>query len=85
MILAGDIGGFKTNLALFDEQLRLVFETPHPRWDFAGLETLVLRFRGEAAARDPERPNRALRGGVPHHACASTAISHRFKDRRDHP
>ena len=50
MILAGDIGGFKTSLALFDEQLRLVIERPDPGWDFDGLKTLVLRFRGEAAA-----------------------------------
>src|SRR6266849_329189 len=47
MILAGDIGGTKCNIALFEENgssLQLLFERRYRTADFAALETLIEKF-----------------------------------------
>jgi len=47
MILAGDIGGTKTNLALFQEQdgkLKLATEQLYRSKDHAGLEEIIAAF-----------------------------------------
>ena len=52
MILAGDVGGTKCNLALFQEEgltLRPVFQRRFATKDFRGLEEVVRDFRAEAA------------------------------------
>jgi len=52
MILAGDIGGTKSNIALFEENgssLRLIFERRYLTADFRGLEILVEKFFLESA------------------------------------
>src|SRR5579864_2678061 len=49
MILAGDIGGTKVNLAFFSEHLRLAPENleSYPSRDFASLEEIVEKFLTE--------------------------------------
>ena len=47
MILAGDIGGTKSNLALYciqGEELQSVFQQSFPSQDYPGLESLVQEF-----------------------------------------
>jgi glucokinase len=46
MILAGDIGGTNTRLALFETEgdLKILFEEKYPSREFAGLEQIVLKF-----------------------------------------
>jgi glucokinase len=61
MILAGDIGGTRTRVALFErENGRLVrrAEAHYPSRDHPGLESIVREFRDE----HPERPGRAAFG-----------------------
>jgi glucokinase len=51
MILAGDIGGTKTRLALFrleDKQLRLVSKQTYPSAKYAGLSELLAQFANES-------------------------------------
>jgi glucokinase len=63
MILAGDIGGTKTLLALFDDQggtLRLQREAIFPSRDFASLEAMLTRFLDA-----PPAPLEAACFGVP--------------------
>jgi glucokinase len=53
MILAGDIGGTKCNLAVFEEHgssLQLVFKRRYATDEFSSLENLIERFFGECAA-----------------------------------
>ena len=59
MILAGDIGGTKCNLAVFEEHrssLRLVFKRRYATSDFGSLESLIGRFFCECAAETGETP-----------------------------
>src|SRR5690348_2290346 len=52
MILAGDIGGTKCNLAVFEERgttLRLAFQRRYATREFAGLEELIGKFFRECA------------------------------------
>jgi glucokinase len=57
MILAGDIGGTKCNLTIFQEAdgaiLRPVFRRRYATRDFSRFEDLVGRFRTEATESDP--------------------------------
>jgi glucokinase len=51
MILAGDIGGTKTNLGLFEvqgEALRSARQHSFPSQDYAGLEVIVTKFMADA-------------------------------------
>jgi glucokinase len=53
MILAGDIGGTKSNLAIFEEQgafLRLVFQRRYATSGFSHFEQLIDRFAQECAS-----------------------------------
>jgi glucokinase len=59
MILAGDIGGTKCNLAAFEEHgatLRLVFQNRYATRDFSSFEQLVDAFSCEAFAQQPAQP-----------------------------
>jgi glucokinase len=57
MILAGDIGGTKTRLALFDDPAaRPLFERRYPSSELPALEPLIERFLAEAKAALGERP-----------------------------
>ncbi|MGB2621703.1 MAG: glucokinase [Candidatus Acidiferrum sp.] len=59
MILAGDIGGTKCNLALFEEQgpaLQLVFQRRYATREFAGLEELLETFFRECATDQGAAP-----------------------------
>jgi len=59
MILAGDIGGTKCNLAVFEEHgslLRLVFKRRYATSEFSSLEELIDRFFRECAAENGARP-----------------------------
>ncbi len=59
MILAGDIGGTKCNLAAFEEKgnsLRLVFKRRYATSEFSSLEELTDRFFRECAAESGARP-----------------------------
>ena len=49
MILAGDVGGTKTALALFDDQLRCVREEVFPSQEHASLDVVLERFLREPA------------------------------------
>jgi glucokinase len=60
MILAGDIGGTKCNLAVFIEHgssLELVFKRRYATGDFDSLENLIERFFGECAAESGVPPD----------------------------
>jgi len=60
MILAGDIGGTKCNLALFEEHgpsLRLVAQRRYVTGEFASLEELAGKFLLECAAESSPIPN----------------------------
>ncbi len=60
MILAGDIGGTKCNLAVFEERgsfLLLVFKRRYATDSFGSLESLLERFFRECAAEAGETPN----------------------------
>lgn len=55
MILAGDVGGTKCNLAMFEEHgdsLRLAFKRRYATRDFTSLEELIGKFIRECAAGD---------------------------------
>jgi glucokinase len=59
MILAGDIGGTKCNLAAFEEtsdSLRLVFQEHYVTRDFSSFEQLVEAFRWEATRQGALKP-----------------------------
>jgi glucokinase len=59
MILAGDIGGTKCNLAVFEEHsssLQLVFKRRYATSEFSSLEKLIERFFRECAADSGARP-----------------------------
>ena len=80
MILAGDVGGTKCNLALFQEdsnrtRLQLIFQRRYPTQDYAArsFQSMLQDFLGHAAksrsvnerARDPDGGSRApVRGGL---------------------
>jgi glucokinase len=56
MILAGDVGGTKSNLALFTikgEKLTPVIERTLPSGDYPGLEDLIRAFLDQATSREP--------------------------------
>ena len=59
MILAGDVGGTKTNLGLFERQgegLRLVRSDKFHSPDFPGLSAVVHAFLGAGPRCDRSRP-----------------------------
>jgi glucokinase len=59
MILAGDIGGTKCNLGVFEERgssLNLVFKRRYPTLEFASLEELIEKFFGECAIETGATP-----------------------------
>jgi glucokinase len=59
VILAGDIGGTKCNLAVFEEHgssLRLVFQRRYATCEFGSLESLIGKFFGECTAETGETP-----------------------------
>jgi glucokinase len=59
VILAGDIGGTKCNLAVFEEHgssLRIVFKRRYATSEFGSLESLIEKFFGECAAETGETP-----------------------------
>ncbi len=59
MILAGDIGGTKCNLAVFEERgalLQLVFKRRYATGEFASLEELIEKFFRECAAETGAMP-----------------------------
>jgi glucokinase len=58
MILAGDIGGTKTNLALFDDRLQTIVARTYPSREHDSLDHIVEAFVAEASAR----PRRACFG-----------------------
>jgi len=65
MILAGDVGGTKTALALFDMQgvsFTLVREDRLPSRDFPTFEAAVARFLGKRAERHDRRGQLRDRG-----------------------
>jgi len=51
VILAGDIGGTKTNVAFFNDNLETVAAQTYPSHDFPGLETILDRFLTETGLR----------------------------------
>jgi glucokinase len=71
MILAGDIGGTKCNLAAYDEaggKLKLVVKTRYATRDFSSFEELVLAFLRHAATQTGEHSVASISGagfGVP--------------------
>ncbi len=59
MILAGDIGGTKCNLAVFEQHgssLQLIFKRRYATCEFGSLESLIGKFFGECAAEIGEAP-----------------------------
>jgi glucokinase len=59
MILAGDVGGTKCNLAVLEEHgssLQLVFKRRYATGDFGSLENLIETFFGECAAETGKTP-----------------------------
>src|SRR5580693_8021561 len=59
MILAGDIGGTKCNLAVFEERgssLQLAFKRRYATREFSGLEELIERFFRECVAESGRMP-----------------------------
>jgi glucokinase len=59
VILAGDIGGTKCNLAVFEEHassLQLVFKRRYATSEFGSLESLIGRFFSECAGETGETP-----------------------------
>jgi glucokinase len=59
MILAGDIGGTKCNLAVFEEHgssLHLIHKRRYATSEFASLEELIEKFFGECAVESGARP-----------------------------
>jgi glucokinase len=59
VILAGDIGGTKCNLAVFEEHgssLELVFQRRYATCEFGSLESLIGKFFSECAAATGETP-----------------------------
>src|SRR6266446_299643 len=80
MILAGDIGGTKTRLALFEAEsgrLRSVAEESFPSGDYPDLDPIVEAFltaRGALSSRKTESRSRsAPRGEVVRRACFGIA------------
>ncbi|HYE75032.1 MAG TPA: glucokinase [Blastocatellia bacterium] len=69
MILAGDIGGTKTNLGLFQErdgELRPLYLDSYPSREHIGLEVIVTKFMSKVAAKGGEfaEPVRAASFGI---------------------
>lgn len=66
MILAGDIGGTKCNLAIFQEadgaKLEPVFQRRYATRDFSRFEDLVEHFRKQAAESDPANLGKRISG-----------------------
>ena len=66
MILAGDIGGTKCNLAIFQEaasgSLQPIFQQRYATRDFSRFVDLIERFRWHAAERQPQTIGQRIRG-----------------------
>lgn len=80
MILAGDIGGTNTRLALFDDKMRPV-GTPrkHPTGDGSKLESQIKDLL-KRAGRPVERACLAIAGPVIEGVCTSTNIGRTFRE-----
>ena len=75
MILAGDIGGTKTNIAFFEDAKRpdVVAQETFPSRAHAGLEEIVRQFISQHALR----VRHALRLNAMHRVCSTDAASSR--------
>ena len=73
MILAGDIGGTKTNLALFGDGFSMRTEKSYPSREHAALEEIVRAFLAETGAR-PERAAFGIAGPVVAGRCRTTNL-----------
>ena len=66
MILAGDIGGTKCNLAIFQEaasgSLQPIFQHRYATRDFSRFVDLIERFRRHAAEREPQTIGQRISG-----------------------
>src|SRR5260370_30580469 len=63
MILAGDIGGTKCNLAVFEERrgtLHVVFRNRYASHEFSSLEKLVKEFLGQSIPHHREAASRRI-------------------------
>lgn len=77
MILAGDIGGTKTNLALFEAdgvQLKPIVEATFPSHEHTGLEDIVQRFLSAHAVR-VEQASFGVAGPVRHGRCEAVNLA----------
>ncbi len=63
MILAGDVGGTKTNVAFFNDRLQVVAEQTYPSIGHAGLGVILTRFLDENALQ-PEHAAFGVAGPV---------------------
>jgi glucokinase len=73
MILAGDIGGTNSRLALFDESLRLTVEKIYPSRDYPGLAEVAKEFLSGTAAK-AERACFGIAGPVRNGRCKTTNL-----------
>ena len=77
MILAGDVGGTKTVLALFEERrgrLELVRDVTEPSREFASLEEMIRRFLGADAAPKIAAACFGVAGAVVDGHCVATNL-----------
>ncbi|MCH9614589.1 MAG: Glucokinase [Chlamydiia bacterium] len=70
MDLAGDIGGTKTHLALYDESGKCVREKKFPSQDYQDLKTIVDEF----GAKDVERACFGIAGPIKNGVCRATNL-----------
>ncbi len=82
MILAGDVGGTKVHLALYNFEsgkLKPVRDQKYPADDHASLDEVVLKFLGEDTGGDPANPEPTTASSPPASAapapCATAAFS----------
>jgi glucokinase len=74
MILAGDVGGTKTVLALFEDDLKPVREETLPSADFDSLESAIDRFLGEGDRPAVDVACVGVAGPVVDGRCAATNL-----------
>jgi glucokinase len=73
VILAGDVGGTKTNVALFDPDLTLLDERQFRSADHGGLEEIAVAFLAETGAR-PAAATFGIAGPVVAGRCQTTNL-----------
>lgn len=77
IVLAGDVGGTKTQLAVVDVQptmCRVVFEHRYASRDYADLGLMVEQFLAEAATREPDRACFGVAGTVSGDKCMAVNL-----------